>query len=167
MLPFLQEKLTARKLLDLFRAGLACIRMNAAEITNSTGKTLDGGPITVYDAGAYAGEALVETLKTGDKRLISYGVDLGTRITTALRFSRRRWCARFMCAAGLLDHEDRRGGDQDLHHPQRGPESQDADHRAPRPPRVQAAEPEAGREHRQSTYRFEVKLAAGATEKFP
>ena len=42
---------------------------NAAELSNATGKTLDGGPITVYDAGAYAGEALVETLKTGDKRL--------------------------------------------------------------------------------------------------
>jgi hypothetical protein len=24
--------------------------MNAAEISNSTGKTLDGGPITVYEA---------------------------------------------------------------------------------------------------------------------
>jgi hypothetical protein len=56
--------------------------MNAAEVTNSTAKTLDGGPITVYDAGAYAGEALVETLKAGDKRLISYGVDLGMRLTT-------------------------------------------------------------------------------------
>jgi flagellar biosynthesis chaperone FliJ len=57
--------------------------LNAAEITNSTGMTLDGGPITVYDAGVYAGEALMETVKAADKRLISYGVDLGTRITTA------------------------------------------------------------------------------------
>jgi len=31
----------------------------------------------------YGGEALMETLKAGDKRLISYAVDLGTRITTA------------------------------------------------------------------------------------
>jgi len=37
--------------------------MDAAEISNSTGKTLDGGPITVYDGGAYAGEALMETVK--------------------------------------------------------------------------------------------------------
>jgi hypothetical protein len=56
--------------------------LSAAEISNTTGRTLDGGPITVYDAGAYAGEALVETVKNGDKRFISYGVDLGTRITT-------------------------------------------------------------------------------------
>ena len=62
--------------------------MNAAEVTNSTLKTLDGGPVTVYDAGVYAGEALVETLKAGDKRLIGYGVDLGTRISTLWDSSR-------------------------------------------------------------------------------
>src|SRR5437899_3687920 len=56
---------------------------DAAELTNGIGKTLDGGPITVFDAGAYGGEALMETLKAGEKRLISYAVDLGTRITEA------------------------------------------------------------------------------------
>jgi hypothetical protein len=81
MLPFLQQKLGARKLL-IYSNESSAHPMNAAEIMNSTGKTLDGGPITVYDSGAYAGEALVETVKHGDKRLISYGVDIGTRITT-------------------------------------------------------------------------------------
>jgi hypothetical protein len=81
MLPFLQQKLGARKLL-IYEASFGTNPQNAAEISNTTGKTLDGGPITVYDAGTYAGEALVETVKAGDKRLISYGVDLGTRITT-------------------------------------------------------------------------------------
>ena len=82
MLPFLQQRLNARKLL-IYSESYGLHPLNAAELTNSSGKTLDGGPITVYDANAYAGEALVETLKTGDKRLISYGVDLGTRVSTA------------------------------------------------------------------------------------
>jgi hypothetical protein len=81
MLPFLQQKVNTRKLL-IYMESFGLHPMNAAEITNSTGKTLDGGPITVYDSNAYAGEALVETLKAGDKRLISYGVDLGTRVST-------------------------------------------------------------------------------------
>jgi hypothetical protein len=81
MLPFLQQKIGARKLL-IYREEFGVNPQDAAELTNSTGKTLDGGPITVYDAGTYAGEALVETVKAGDKRLISYGVDLGTRLTT-------------------------------------------------------------------------------------
>ena len=87
MLPFLQQRLNARKLL-IFTDNMNLHPMNAAEISNTTGKTLDGGPITVYDSGAYGGEALVETLKAGDKRLISYGVDLGTRISTAWDSSR-------------------------------------------------------------------------------
>lgn len=83
MLPFLQQKIEARKLLIYSDMSMAN-PLNAAELTNTTGKTLDGGPITVYDQAAYAGEALVETIKTSDKRLIGYGVDIGTRITTAI-----------------------------------------------------------------------------------
>ena len=83
MLPFLQQKIAARKLV-IYSDASKPNPLNAAELTNNTGKTLDGGPITVYDGGAYAGEALVETVKSGDKRFISYGVDLGTRISTKL-----------------------------------------------------------------------------------
>jgi hypothetical protein len=82
MLPFLQQKLGARKLLIYTHGQPNQNPMSSAEITNSSGKTLDGGPITVFDANAYAGEALMETLKASDKRLISYAVDLGTRVTT-------------------------------------------------------------------------------------
>lgn len=78
MFPFLQQKLAVRKL-DIYSDATKANPLSAAELTNITGQTLDGGPITVYDAGAYAGEALVETVKAGDKRFIAYGVDLGTR----------------------------------------------------------------------------------------
>jgi hypothetical protein len=81
MLPFVQDRVATRKLL-IYRDSDGEHPVNAAEVTNTTAKTLDGGPITVYDGGAYAGEALVETLKTGDKRLIGYAVDYGARITT-------------------------------------------------------------------------------------
>jgi cell division protein FtsB len=88
MLPFLQDKISARKLLIYTQSGSEH-PVNAAEITNSTEKTLDGGPVTVYEGGAYAGEALFETLKAGDKRLIGYAVDYGTRVTTAFETGHR------------------------------------------------------------------------------
>jgi hypothetical protein len=88
MLPFLQDKIAARKLL-IYTQNEGEHPVNAAEITNNTTKTLDGGPVTVYDGGAYAGEALFETVKAGDKRLIGYAVDYGTRITTAFDTGRR------------------------------------------------------------------------------
>lgn len=83
MMPFLQQRISARKLIiysDIGRPN----PFSAAELTNTTGKTLDGGPITVFDSGAYAGEALIETVKNADKRFINYGVDLGTRVSTNL-----------------------------------------------------------------------------------
>ena len=61
MLPFLQQPIGARKLL-IYSESYGEHPMNAAELTNSTGKTLDGGPITVFDAASYAGEALMTTL---------------------------------------------------------------------------------------------------------
>jgi hypothetical protein len=88
MLPFLQGKIKARKVV-LFTDRDGLHPLYAAELTNSTGGTLDGGPITVFDGGGYAGEALVETVKAGDKRLISYGVDLGMRITSELNMGDR------------------------------------------------------------------------------
>jgi len=87
MFPFLQQPIGARKLL-IYSESYGEHPMNAAELTNSTSKTLDGGPITVFDAASYAGEALVNTVKAGDKRLISYAVDLGTRVTTKFDSSR-------------------------------------------------------------------------------
>jgi hypothetical protein len=81
MLPFLQQPISIRKLL-IYSEQYGQNPMSAAELSNSTGKTLDGGPITVFDSASYAGEALMETLKAGDKRLISYAVDLGARVTT-------------------------------------------------------------------------------------
>jgi hypothetical protein len=112
MLPFLQQKVNTRKLL-IYMESFGLHPMNAAEIANSTGKTLDGGPITVYDANTYAGEALVETLKAGDKRLITYGVDLGARVTTAFDSSRAN-VREIHFARGPADHAQRDRRDQDL-----------------------------------------------------
>ncbi len=82
-MPFLKQKISVRKLI-VYSDYTMQNPFSAAELTNNTGKTLDGGPITVYDAGTYAGEALVETIRNADKRFINYGVDLGTRISTTL-----------------------------------------------------------------------------------
>jgi hypothetical protein len=81
MLPFLQQKIAARKLL-IYSESYGQNPMSAADLTNNTGKTLDGGPITVFEGAGYGGEALMNTVKSGDKRLISYAVDLGTRVGT-------------------------------------------------------------------------------------
>lgn len=85
MLPFYSGEVGARRLLIYNEVHGSQHPLNAVEIANKTGGALDGGAMTVYDGGGYAGEAMVDTLKAGDKRLVSYAVDLGVRITSKFR----------------------------------------------------------------------------------
>jgi uncharacterized coiled-coil protein SlyX len=103
MLPFVQQEIGARKLLIYTQGSAQENPFNAAELTNSTGKTLDGGPLSVYDGGVYAGEALVNTFKAGDKRLLSYALDLGTRVTEELEDGRERKLVQATAVAGTIN----------------------------------------------------------------
>ena len=62
--------------------------LRAVWLTNDTGLTLDGGSLTLVEGGAFAGEGLVEAIKPGEKRFVSYAVDLGVRVTAAPQDSR-------------------------------------------------------------------------------
>lgn len=164
MLPFLQDKITARRLL-IYSDQSSAHPLNAAEITNSAGKTLDGGPVTVFDAGSYAGEALMETLKAGDKRLLSYAVDLGTRITAQFD-SKADLVREIHMKRGILTtrtaavetktytirNVDQKNKTLIVEHPARAGYTL-----LERKPLEKTA----------TAYRFEVKLPPGATEKFP
>src|SRR5260370_36575601 len=47
---------------------------------NSTGMQLTQGPITVYEGSPYAGDARILDLQKGERRLLSYAIDLGTEV---------------------------------------------------------------------------------------
>ena len=164
MLPFLQDKITARKLL-IYSDQSSAHPLNAAEITNSTGKTLDGGPITVFDVGSYGGEALMETVKTGDKRLLSYAVDLGTRITTQFdskgEVVREIHVNRGVLTAKTAVVEIRT---YTIHNVDQKAKTLVIEHFARPGYTLLERKPT---EKTANAYRFEVKLAAAATEKFP
>ena len=164
MLPFLQQKVSARKLL-IYSDPSSEHPLNAAEINNDTGKTLDGGPVTVYDSGAYGGEALMETLKASDKRLISYAVDLGTRVTTKFGSKsdivREIHVRRGVLTARQAIQETRtytvRNADQK-------PKTLIIEHPVRQAYNLLGQKPV---ETTASAYRFEVKLAAGGTAELP
>lgn len=82
MIPFLQSAVKVERVLLYTPGGSGEHPYDAVLLTNTTGKTLDGGAITVIEGNQYAGEALVQTMKTGDSRPVSFAVDLGTRIST-------------------------------------------------------------------------------------
>jgi hypothetical protein len=65
--------------------------LRAVWLTNGTGLTLDGGSLSVIEANAFAGEGLVEPLKPGEKRLVSYGTDLAVTVDARLDQSSGRF----------------------------------------------------------------------------
>lgn len=52
----------------------------ALELKNTTGLTLEGGPLVVSDGDTYAGEAMLDTLKPDESRIVPYAVDLGVQV---------------------------------------------------------------------------------------
>ena len=54
--------------------------MRCVEFKNTTGLTLEGGPVTVLEAGNYVGEAMLETTKPADERLVPYAVELSVHV---------------------------------------------------------------------------------------
>ncbi len=54
--------------------------MRCVEFKNTTGLTLEGGPVTVLEGGSYVGEAMLDTLKPDEQRLVPYSVELGVSV---------------------------------------------------------------------------------------
>ncbi len=76
MIPLVSGELSAEKVSIYTQGSGSKHPMLGARIVNSTGMKLPAGPITVFDGGAYAGDALIEFLPEKDKRLVVYGEDL-------------------------------------------------------------------------------------------
>jgi len=79
MLPLVESVIGANKLI-IFTGGKH--PRLGAELTNTSGMKLPAGPVTVYDGGVYAGDALLEFWNENEKRFISFGEDLSVTAVT-------------------------------------------------------------------------------------
>ena len=80
MLPILGHDIEGEKLSIYNPAVQARYPLNGLMLTNTTGDHLMQGPVTVFDDNTYAGDAQLPDLKPGEKRLISYALDLGVAV---------------------------------------------------------------------------------------
>ena len=84
LVPLVRQRVEGRREL-LYKSGSA---MNgnppspiaSLRLTNSTGLTLERGPVTVLEHGGYGGEAIVTLSPPGASFVVPYAVDLGVRI---------------------------------------------------------------------------------------
>jgi len=81
LIPIVQTKMDGERVSIYNEAARADRPMGGMMLTNTTPLTFEGGSMTVLDRNAYAGEALMERLKPKEQRLISFALDLGTRVS--------------------------------------------------------------------------------------
>jgi hypothetical protein len=76
LVPIVQAPITVEKV-SIWNDSTGLARpQRALWITNSTGVTLDGGSFTVLEEQTFAGEGIFDPIRGGEKRLVSYAVDL-------------------------------------------------------------------------------------------
>ena len=80
MLPIVSEHVEGEKVSIYNEQVQAKYPLNGFRLKNTSTLHLMQGPITVFDANAYAGDARMEDLAAGQDRLISYGLDIKTEV---------------------------------------------------------------------------------------
>jgi hypothetical protein len=78
LVPILQARIDAEKVSVWNPSQTAVLR--ALWLDNSSELTLDGGSFNVLEGDAFAGEGLMDPIKPGEKRLLSYAADLGVLV---------------------------------------------------------------------------------------
>lgn len=81
LIPILQTRMEGERVSIYREAERADRPMSGILLKNTSRLTLEGGALSVIDGDAYAGESLIERLKPGEERFISFAVDLATLVT--------------------------------------------------------------------------------------
>jgi hypothetical protein len=76
MLPIITDSIAVERLSIYNASVLQSNPLSGVRLSNTTGKHLLQGPVTVFDAGGYAGDARIDNVPPGQQRLLSFGIDL-------------------------------------------------------------------------------------------
>ena len=79
LVPILQTAVTAERI-SLWNDAMGRRPRRAIWLTNTSDLTLDSGSLSIVEAGAFAGEGLLEPLKPKERRLVSFASDLGVQV---------------------------------------------------------------------------------------
>jgi hypothetical protein len=80
LVPIVQSEIAAEKVALWNQTRASARPLRALWLTNNSNLTLDGGSFSVLESEAFAGEGLMEPLKPGARRLVSYAADLGVLV---------------------------------------------------------------------------------------
>ncbi|HEY9868572.1 MAG TPA: hypothetical protein V6D08_05360 [Candidatus Obscuribacterales bacterium] len=127
-------------------------------LKNTTGLTLEGGPVTVMEEDSYAGEGLLDVLKPGDTRFLPYALDQGVHVIVRSDHQRRPlWRVRISQGFLYMDYRERYTQTYHLDNVSGRPKVVFIEH--PVVPGMKLVGPDQPAETTQSYHRFRVELA--------
>lgn len=88
LVPILQSRIDAEKVSVWNPSENAVLR--ALWVDNTSNLTLDGGSFNVLEGDAFAGEGLMDAIKPGEKRIMSYAADLGVLVDAKQKSDNQR-----------------------------------------------------------------------------
>jgi hypothetical protein len=161
LVPILQAEVEAERV-SLWNSAMGIRPRRAVWLTNSSDLTLDGGSVALIEAGAFAGEGLLDTLKPWERRLISYGADLGV-LVNAKTEGRSGRLQRVHIANGMLrrESEQRESRTYTMRNQDRRPRAIVIEHPVRDGWKLAGNRPPV--ESTASAYRFQVGVPAGET----
>jgi hypothetical protein len=80
LVPIINAEIDAERVSLWNRSSGSGRPLRAVWLTNASGLTLDGGSMAIVDGNAFAGEGLIDSLKPGERRLVSYASDLAVLV---------------------------------------------------------------------------------------
>jgi len=99
LVPILQSRIDAEKV-SVWNPSQSSV-LRALWVNNTSNLTLDGGSFNVLEGDAFAGEGLMDAIKPGEKRLLSYAADLGVLVNAKQKADNQR-VTKVMIEHGLM-----------------------------------------------------------------
>jgi hypothetical protein len=99
LVPILQSRIEAEKV-SVWNPSDSSV-LQALWVNNTSDLTLDGGSFNVLEGDAFAGEGLMDAIKPGEKRLMSYAADLGVLVDAKQKSDNQR-VTRVVIAHGTM-----------------------------------------------------------------
>ena len=164
MIPIVNGTIEGEKV-SVYNAGVHTeFPLNGLKLKNSTGLHLMGGPVTVFDGGVYAGDALVTDIPAGDERLLTYALDQAIEVEAKAE-GRPQEIVSLKVSRGVLivTTKQRMEMTYTANSVAKEPRTLIIEH--PIKPDWNLIEPAQPEERTQQVYRFRVNLEPGATQK--
>jgi hypothetical protein len=160
LLPIVKKPIEARRVSIYNEAVQPKFPLLGLKFKNTSGQNLIQGPITVYDAGTYSGDARIADLQPNEERLIAYAVDQGTEVKAEEQQVNAQMTS-VKIVKGVIHTEERLRTTKTYTLKNRSPEDRTVVVEHPLRAGWKLITPEKPSEQSRDAYRFEVPVATG------